>query len=615
MRKRVCNKVHIGRLVSLAGASLAFIAVAATLIGLERDEGWGPARKFLLILGLVLIFIPHLRILVSLLLAVSQRFLKYLEDRGFSRFFLWFSERFLNEKPGDRSRKTESTLVRTARINLGTALVFFTAVVAITWIISIGRWTEWPASTNYYHLLAEGFRAGKTHLLVEPDPDLLSLSDPYTYEHRKSIPHIWDASLYEGRYYLYWGPVPALVVVVAEALTPWDIGDHHLVWAFALGSIFFSLLILRLLWMKYFFDLPLWTYWVIIIAAVFVNPFPWMVSRPAIYEAAIQSAQFFFLGGIYWVLRTNVGHEPSKLALFLGGLFLALTVGSRITLAPTVIILSILIVLNIYRRSTQILTPFRGMQIISIYLAPLAIWAVTLAMYNFTRFGSIFEQGHRYALSSWTMVDRYFSFVTSIHNFFPNIYNYFLNPVRILNVFPFIKPVWGKYSIPFLRITAGPFYSTEQVTGLIIAAPIIVFGFVPFVEYLYRAWHNFDATADESYDSLNPIGSLSLNRIYWFLVLATLSILTPLLFFHANSMRYLMDIMPLMILLSAIGFWEISNRISDDWQKRSLLGIMAWGFSLYTVGIGFLLGITGQSARFESLNPLLFEKITRFLSW
>ena len=65
MRKRVCNKVHIGRLVSLAGASLAFIAVAATLIGLERDEGWGPARKFLLILGLVLIFIPHLRILVS----------------------------------------------------------------------------------------------------------------------------------------------------------------------------------------------------------------------------------------------------------------------------------------------------------------------------------------------------------------------------------------------------------------------------------------------------------------------------------------------------------------------------------------------------------------------
>ena len=80
-------------------------------------------------------------------------------------------------------------------------------------------------------------------------------------------------------------------------------------------------------------------------------------------------------------------------------------------------------------------------------------------------------------------------------------------------------------------------------------------------------------------------------------------------------MRYLMDIMPLMILLSAIGFWEISNRISDDWQKRSLLGIMAWGFSLYTVGIGFLLGITGQSARFESLNPLLFEKITRFLSW
>jgi len=54
--------------------------------------------------------------------------------------------------------------------------------------------------------------------LERPDPRLAELGDPYEYTQRKDIPYHWDASYYEGRYYLYWGPVPALVSAAFEAL-------------------------------------------------------------------------------------------------------------------------------------------------------------------------------------------------------------------------------------------------------------------------------------------------------------------------------------------------------------------------------------------------------------
>jgi len=75
---------------------------------------------------------------------------------------------------------------------------------------------------HHYEYLVDGFLKGQTSLSVEPAPELLRLRDPYDPA-RNGPWRLWDASLYRGRFYLYFGPTPALVML------PWRVATgHHL---------------------------------------------------------------------------------------------------------------------------------------------------------------------------------------------------------------------------------------------------------------------------------------------------------------------------------------------------------------------------------------------------
>ena len=66
-------------------------------------------------------------------------------------------------------------------------------------------------SEEYYAALAANLLHGRTTLPVRPRPELLRLEDPYDPQEN----HLYrsqDASLYKGRYYLYFGVVPAVTL-------------------------------------------------------------------------------------------------------------------------------------------------------------------------------------------------------------------------------------------------------------------------------------------------------------------------------------------------------------------------------------------------------------------
>jgi hypothetical protein len=97
---------------------------------------------------------------------------------------------------------------QTRQIRAITALILVLTGVTQLWIVSAGRWTDWPEHTSHYAKLAEAFLHGQVSLLVKPSPQLLALPDPYDpYANIRYKIH--DLSLYEGNYYLPWGPVPA----------------------------------------------------------------------------------------------------------------------------------------------------------------------------------------------------------------------------------------------------------------------------------------------------------------------------------------------------------------------------------------------------------------------
>src|SRR5882757_121047 len=97
-------------------------------------------------------------------------------------------------------------------------------------------------NSDYYNLLVAGFLDGHLSLKYQPHPDLFS-ADPVV---RARAPNLMDASFYQGRYYLYQGAVPALLVFLPYTLlTGHPLAPNAVVLLFCLGGFFFALATFR----------------------------------------------------------------------------------------------------------------------------------------------------------------------------------------------------------------------------------------------------------------------------------------------------------------------------------------------------------------------------------
>ena len=83
------------------------------------------------------------------------------------------------------------------------------AILISLWYITAGMLTHWSPYSRYYDRQADAFLAGQLSLLEAPPAALATLPNVYDVRQRSGIDYIWDASYYNGKYYLYWGPVPA----------------------------------------------------------------------------------------------------------------------------------------------------------------------------------------------------------------------------------------------------------------------------------------------------------------------------------------------------------------------------------------------------------------------
>ena len=56
-------------------------------------------------------------------------------------------------------------------------------------------------------LRQDAFRAGQTHLLIEPSEELLAMENPYDWSARSAlgVSAKWDHLLFDGKYYSYYG--------------------------------------------------------------------------------------------------------------------------------------------------------------------------------------------------------------------------------------------------------------------------------------------------------------------------------------------------------------------------------------------------------------------------
>lgn len=596
-------------LSAIFGFTLILLALSAHGLGLTASSRWGHTRLAALWIGLLLLLLAVILTQRSLLrrrwhalahsclvtsaganLARTARTLAALPVVRTARRLITRWNAWITRQPF--SRWLTSHPLRP--VMLACAVLVPAVLLLYIFLASVGYWRAWPITSDYFRQLGQAFRHGQLALLQKPDPRLAALPDPYDFAQRSGIAYPWDVSYFQGSFYLYWGPTPALVAAV------FPLDDAQLACGFVGGTFLLSCGLILALWRRHFRTVPWGLVLPGLLLAGLANPLPWLLSRPGVYETAIAAGQFFLLAGFLANFYALDRPRPSYWAIFAAGLFWALAAAARITLAPAVAFLSALTLYRLWRSSRSHAWPA-----MLLFGLPLFLGAGGLGLYNLARFGSILEFGHRYQLTGINLHADY-SFVFSASYILPNLCNYLGRPYRFLSVFPYIKPAWA--SARCLVFPAPATYYTEQVSGLLFSLPLGLLAGLPIMRLVLSAARGKTAPLHTARPPQNlPAGWETLALAGAFLL--EFCLLLP---FYASSMRYLADAVPCLVLLCTLGLWQAW--LAAGRAGLQLLRLAAICGSAVSVLSGPLLAITGYSARIEHLNPALFDQLTRFFT-
>lgn len=545
----------------LLGFGLIGIALFAELIGLDKDPGWGKVRLGILILGLA-----------SLGLAYYSH-----------------SDHFHTLVTALANRSTSKTVEETQRNYWLAIPIVLVILLFYGWFVSSGRWNNWKSPTYYYDALAEAFLHGHLYLSIQPDPQLLALQNPYDPLERTGIDSPVDLSLYNGKFYMYWGPVPAIVPAVIQLISGRQMGDMVLALVFACGILLIVSLILLFIWDRYFRTLPIWTLFVPFISCGTVIPVMLLrhnYDNARIYEAAIAAGQFFLLAGFLLALTGIARERISNWHLVTAGILWALAIGSRQVLAApigVIVLVTAGLLLQVQMNVTTRVSKYVSLG------TPFLVGFVGLIWYNWARFGSITETGFYYQLAGPNLREHYHE-LFSLSYTAQNLYNFLFNRIELLPKFPFVFMDKG-IETPISRLYTVPeFYTAQPIAGLIYLFPFIIFALIALIKAFSYLSKNRITQEDSS-------GNPPLQMTWMLLSLggtALISLFVSTLFFWVG-MRYAGDFLPALTIFSCVGFWQGYQWLAHNSPAKRIYAICGMVIANATIILSTLLAISTDS--------------------
>ncbi len=554
------------------------IAVFASQLGLDRSPGWGSGRLILLIIGLIaygiaaVIYLPR----------------KY-SIRGNADKNRFKIPRILSDYLG---RKFLSPLIGGL---FGILLCLGIASYAL-WYSSAGRFPAFPQVSNDYIQLGESFLHGQLSLLEQPNPELAALKNPYDYVERGSIPYHWDASYYEGKYYLYWGPVPALAFAAVERLTHAQPFASVMVDIPYIGLAVLLLAIFLRIWKSYFPGASSLSPGLFILLSLVNLPLLFLLGNPQIYHTSILYGQFFLLAGLLgWLMYSDTSHPAW---LIMAGLGWGLAIGSRVNLAVSVAVYVVFSIGWIWREAGWKLPWKRE----AILLIPLAFCAIGLGAYNYARFGNPFETGQLYQLTIPVAHSSYFSV-----SYLPsNLFVYLFYPLTFIGKFPFVKsalfdaallPKWLGHpaGMAFDHNIFGIFTTVPGLWMMLLAVPLLVHTLPP-------------AGAQQN---ISPLPS-KLRYFFFMTMAAAAGQFLFLMVFFFGAERYVPDFYIPLVIVEAILIWRMDEVLKPRRGLRWALWLVTAGLTIWTAAIGLFGGFGVPPELFRSFNPVLYNQLASY---
>lgn len=308
--------------------------------------------------------------------------------------------------------------------------------VSIKYVVEHG----WPAHAQYTEL-ANALISGHVSLLRSPPKSLENAKNPYDGRQRWEAvvtqgkeTFEYDYAYFKGKYYSYFGVVPAVLFFVPyKLITGHDLHTWHIVTMLAIVFCIVSFWFVYELCRKYFKIVSLGTYSLASLFMIFASSVIYLVYVGNTYSLPIISALVFGLSGLSFWLRCCQNNNICKWQLVFGSLCIALVLGCR----PHLVLVFILAVPIFWTETIEMRLFFSKKGVVNtvLIMLPFVLIGVFLAVYNYARFGSPFDFGANYNLTANDMTHRGWDWARIPLAFF----TYFLQPFSVSARFPFIE--------------------------------------------------------------------------------------------------------------------------------------------------------------------------------
>jgi len=443
------------------------------------------------------------------------------------------------------------------------------------------------AADSYYNLLVQGFRAGQLNLKKEVPPGLARLPDPYdptaNIVYWASPYRLLDLSYYKGKFYLYWGITPALILFWPyAAVTGHYLFHRQAVIIFCSLGFLTSVGLLCALWRRYFLEVSVGVVVAGALALGLATGLPVLLAQSDVYEVAISCGYMLTmlsLAAVWCAL-----HQPERKSWWLAAASLAygLAVGARPTMLCGAVIL-LVPVAQAWRERRKIGT------LLLAATGPILLIVSGLLLYNFRRFDNPFEFGVHYQLTWERQFARRFF---SPRFLWFNFRVYFLEPVRWSTRFPFV------HDTPMPPRPAG-YTQVTRPFGVLTTIPLVWLALATPL-----TWWN------------RPVQARSVLR--WFVVAAALLFgmcALTLALFCASNFRYEADFLPALLLLAVAGILGIERALASTsesgqpdrpaWRWAARLG---YGLMLaFSVAFSLLASAEYYAEAHSNLGTELFQ--------
>lgn len=259
---------------------------------------------------------------------------------------------------------------------------------------------------HQYYELAQALASGQTSLLAKPSPELLALDNPYDTAARISsgAVYLWDHAYFNGKYYVYFGVLPAIVyylpfylVTSGGELPNWiAVGISYAL--FSTGLIFLLFNICK----KWFPEASQASFLLCFVTLILGSwAFPG-AQNPDLYNVPISLGLACSAWGLAFLVKAVTPYKVNLQSACLGATLLSLTILCR----PQMLIFGVVAITLAIFTLRDPMARNSNAKAICVALIPVAITGLAAGIYNYSRFGSPFDFGANYNLTTNDMTHR-----------------------------------------------------------------------------------------------------------------------------------------------------------------------------------------------------------------